>query len=475
MISRPRPALARLTLGVVLLIFLATGLRQAASQELAVPPSAPALNYSFAPVVERASPAVVNVYAQRVRRGAPLFSQGSALWRLFRDSLLFGYGRERIENSLGSGVVVRPDGIAVTNHHVIDGASGIAVVLSDGRVYQATVLLSDKRTDIAVLRVHAGGEILPFVEFGDSDRLRVGDIILAIGNPFGLEQTVTLGIVSALARTGVGITDLRFFIQSDAAINPGNSGGAQITVDGKLVGINTAIYTAPMGAQGLGFAIPSNMVRLVVQAAVEQKPLLRAWTGISGSSVPSQLVPILRLPRGRGVLVTDVYPGSPAEQAGIGQGDVILEVDDFPVADPQAMRYRIASRMIGDTVALSLWRRSMRVRIPVLLREPPAEPAANETRLPGLSPFSGATVASLSPALAEDLGLDSGIAGVVVLDVSPASAAERAGLRAGDIIRVIDDRRITEVEELLQHRARPFRSWSLILRRRGETLALRGR
>jgi serine protease Do len=348
------------------------------------------------------------------------------------------------------------------------------VTIADGRVFTAQVLLSDKRTDLAVLRIETGGGTLPSIEFGDSDRLRVGDLILAIGNPFGLEQTVTSGIISALARTSVGITDLRFFIQSDAAINPGNSGGPQIDMKGKLVGINSAIYSSSLGAQGLGFAIPSNMVRIVVETAVQNKPLVRAWTGISGRSIPPQLAGQLGLPQARGVLITNIYYGSPAEQAGVKTGDVVLQVGDFPVNDPQALRYRIATRMIGETVQLTMWRRGLALQIAVQLEPPPNEPQPNETELSSFSPFSGARVASLSPAFAEDLGLDSGISGVVVLNVRPGSVAQRVGLRAGDILRVLDGRRISSVEELADFRTRAFRRWSVILTRAGQDLSLQG-
>jgi S1-C subfamily serine protease len=288
---RPQKSSANCAVAIIIAVLLIA--RPAAGQGVEVPPSRQRLTYSFAPIVEEASPAVVNIYAQRIirPRGPLLLPSSSALWRLFRDSLLFGYGRERIENSLGSGVIVKPQGIVVTNHHVVDAAEGIAIVLADGRVFEAQILLSDKRTDIAVLRVETGGESLPFVEFGDSDRVKVGDLILAIGNPFGLGQTVTSGIISALARTSVGVTDLRFFIQTDAAINPGNTGGPQIAMDGKLVGINTAIFSASTGAQGLGFAIPSNMVRMIVETAVQNKPLMRPWTGISAAPSRHSLLP----------------------------------------------------------------------------------------------------------------------------------------------------------------------------------------
>jgi serine protease Do len=432
--------------------------------------------YSFAPIIERISPAVVNIYAHKIirSRGPRLLPDSSALWRLFRDSLLFGYGRERIQNALGSGVIVRPEGVVVTNHHVIEAAEGIGVVLADGRIFEARVLLSDKRTDLAVLNIEVGGETLPFVELGDSDRIKVGDPILAVGNPFGLEQTVTSGIISALARTGVGITDLRFFIQTDASINPGNSGGPLIAIDGSLVGINTAIYSTSIGAQGLSFAIPSNMVGTVVLAAIQNKPLVRAWTGISGRSIPPQLAGLLGLSRPRGVLVTNVYKGSPAEEAGLRRGDVILQVGDFPVNDPQALRYRFATRMIGERVQLTVQRRGTSVQVPVQLEPPPDEPTPDERQLSNLSPLSGATVVSLSPAFAEDHGLDSGISGVAVLDVRPGSAAERVGLRAGDIIRAIDNQPITTVQEVEQLRSRAFKGWSLILTRRGQEISIQG-
>jgi Do/DeqQ family serine protease len=432
--------------------------------------------FSFAPIVEKTSPAVVNMYAQKIirARGPRLLPDTSVIWRLFRDSLLFGYGRDRIQNILGSGVIVRPEGIVVTNHHVVEAAEGIAVVLADGRIFEARVLLSDQRTDLAVLRIEVGGESLPFVEFGDSDRIKVGDPILAIGNPFGLEQTVTSGIISALARTGVGISDLRFFIQTDASINPGNSGGALIALDGKLIGINTAIYSASLGAQGLGFAIPSNMVRTVVETAIQNKPLVRAWTGISGRSIPPQLAGLLGLSTPQGVLVTDVYQGSPAEKAGVRQGDVVLQVGDFPVNDPQALRYRIATRMIGETVRLTVQRKGIAVDVPVELAPPPNEPKPDEAQLSRLSPFSGAKMVSLSPAFAEEHGLDSGISGVAILDVEPGSAAQLLGLRVGDIIRAIDNQRVNTVREVEQFKAKLFTSWTLILNRGGENISIQG-
>jgi serine protease Do len=431
---------------------------------------------SFAPLIERTAPAVVNIYAQKIvgaRSPAP-FLDGSAFWRLFSDTLLFGYGRERIENSLGSGVIVRADGIIVTNHHVVDAASGVVVALADGRAYPAAILVSDKRTDIAVLHIDTRGESLPTIEFGDSDLVRVGDRVLAIGNPFGLGQTVTSGIVSALARTSIGIADFRFFIQTDAAINPGNSGGAQIAMDGKLVGINTAIFSTSGGSQGLGFAIPSNMVRMVVEAALAQRPLVRAWIGLSGRRVPAQAATKLGLPA-RGVLVTGTYEGSPAEKAGLAIGDIILSIDGFPVDEPQALRYRIATRPVGSEVRLTVVRNRIRMEIPVSLVAPPDVPPRDETRLQGLNPLSGAKVASLSPALAEEIGLDSGISGVVVLNLAQGSAADRLGIEAGDIIRAIDAVPVETVDQLLAFHVTPFKTWTIDISRGGEDLAIEQR
>ena len=439
-------------------------------------PIAPADNaiQSFAPLVEKSAPAVANIYARKIVRARSQTLDGSAFWRLFRDTLLFGYGRERIENSLGSGVIVRADGIIVTNHHVVEAADGIVAALADGRVFDAKVLLSDRRTDIAVLRIETHGEALPFLEFGDSDLVKVGDRVLVIGNPYGLGQTVTSGIVSALARTSVGITDFRFFIQTDAATNPGNSGGAQIAMDGKLVGISTAIYSTSGGSQGLGFAIPGNMARMVVETAVQQRTLIRPWIGLSGRRLPPQIAMALGLPT-KGVLVTGLYENGPAAAAGITPGDIVLSVDGLAVDEPQVLRYRIATRLVGATVRLNLIRNRSRIEIPVSLVPPPDDPPRNDMWLPGLSPLGGARAASLSPALAEEIGVDSGIAGVVLLDVSAGSSADRLGLRAGDIIRAIDGRPIRTVEELADFRIPAFKPWAIGLSRAGEELAIGSR
>ena len=429
---------------------------------------------SLAPLVEKTAPAVVNIYAQKLvkSRSAARLLDGSGFWRLFRDSLLFGYGQDRIENSLGSGVIVTTDGIVVTNNHVVEDADDIAVALIDGRVFAALKLLTDKRTDIAVLRVNGRGQNLPFIALADSDLIRVGDQVIAIGNPFGLGQTVTSGIVSGLARTSIGVSDFRFFIQTDAAINPGNSGGAQVDMEGRLVGINTAIYSTSGGSQGLGFAIPSNMVRTIVESVVQRKPLIRPWIGLSGRSVPPQYASLLGLPPGKGVIITGIYKGGPAEAAGLGIGDVVVSLDGFPVNEFQALRYRIATRTAGGNVNLIVYQQGKFGSVSVALVAPPDVPAANRTWAPSTSPLRGAQVASLSPALAEDLGLDSGLSGVVVLDAGIGSGASRLGISAGDIIRAIDDHDVKTVDDVLAFRKPAFKPWRIALSRAGQEITI---
>ena len=269
------------------------------------------MRLSFAPLVKRAAPAVVNIYARRVVRSAPVspFFNDPFFRRFFGEDFSFGRPREQVQNSLGSGVVVRSDGLVVTNHHVIKDASEITVVFADRREFDAKLIGSDERTDLAVLRIEPGGQALPHLGLRDSDDLEVGDLVLAIGNPFGVGQTVTSGIVSALARTAAGISDFGFFIQTDAAINPGNSGGALVSLDGRLVGINTAIYSRGGGSVGIGFAIPSNMVAMVVDSVDRAGRVVRPWIGARTQDVTAAIAASLGQPRPSGAIVRQVYPG----------------------------------------------------------------------------------------------------------------------------------------------------------------------
>jgi Do/DeqQ family serine protease len=434
-----------------------------------VPQSRAEIDLSFAPLVKRVSPAVVNVFTKRVVReqARSPFANDPFFQRFFGDRFSFGMPRERVQNSLGSGVIVGSSGIIVTNNHVIAEGDSFTVALADRREFEAEVLLADERTDLAVLKIDPGAEQLPTLEFGDSDGLEVGDLVLAIGNPFGVGQTVTSGIVSALARTQVGVTDYQFFIQTDAAINPGNSGGALVTMDGRLVGVNTAIFSRSGGSIGIGFAIPANMVRLVVASAQDgtNGRVERPWFGASVQTVTSELAQSLGLDRPGGALIGDIYPDGPADRAGLSTGDVVRKLDVHDIVDENALRYRLATREIGSSVPVE-YLRGGSVRTGALrLTAPPERPARDVTQLDGPHPFSGATVANLSPALAEEIRLDPMLSGVVVTAIVRRSAANRLGVQPGDIILGVNDQRVESVDDLEGALAQGGRSWQVSVRR----------
>ncbi|WP_439578216.1 Do family serine endopeptidase [Elioraea sp.] len=443
--------------------------------ELAQAPAVPAtraeLAATFAPVVRAAAPAVVNIHTRRTVRTAPPMLADPFFRRFFGLDPDGPFApRERVQTSLGSGVIVDPAGVIVTNNHVIGEADEITVVLSDRREFTATILGRDPRTDLAVLRVAAGAERLPALAFRDSDEIEVGDVVLAIGNPFGVGQTVTQGIVSALARTGVGITDYRFFIQTDAAINPGNSGGALVTTDGRLIGINTAIFSRGGGSIGIGFAIPSNMVRAVV-AGFTGAGLARPWLGARTDSVTAEMAGALGLARPTGTIVADVAPDSPAARAGLRRGDVIVALDGRAVEDSEALRFRLATRAPRGTARLTVLRGGREVALSLPLEPPPERPARQATLIRGNHALAGAEVGNLSPALADELGLDLLETGVGIIDVRAGSPAARVGLRPGDVILRIGGSEVRGVRDLLvvleARRSGPFR---MAIRREGRVL-----
>ena len=321
-----------------------------------------------------------------------------------------------MQRSLGSGVMVDPSGLVVTNNHVIEGADQVKVSLSDKREFEAEIVLKDTRTDLAVLRLKDTHEKFPTLDFANSDELQVGDVVLAIGNPFGVGQTVTHGIISALARTQVGITDYQFFIQTDAAINPGNSGGALVDMTGKLAGINTAIFSRSGGSQGIGFAIPANMVRVVVASAKSGgKAVKRPWLGARLQAVTPEIAETLGLRLPTGALVANVVPSSPAARAGLKLSDLIVAIDGQTVDDPNAFDYRFATRPLGGTAQIDVQRGRQAVKLTIPLETAP-DTGRNEIVLTARSPFQGAKVANISPAVADELHLDSDTEGVVVTD-----------------------------------------------------------
>lgn len=461
-------------LAAAALAFATVALAQPAlAQEKAVPSSEGDIQLSFAPVVKRVAPAVVNIYAsRRVRAAAPSALFDDPLFRHFFGDPRGNQAPDRMQKSLGSGVIVSSDGVVITNNHVIRDADEIRVALSDRREFDAELILKDERTDLAVLRLKSDGQTFPTVPFADSDELEVGDLVLAIGDPFGVGQTVTQGIVSALARTQVGISDYRFFIQTDAAINPGNSGGALIDMSGRLVGINSAIYSRSGGSLGIGFAIPANMAQLVFESAVSNGTLQRPWFGASMQAVTSDIADGLGLDRPRGALVTRVMDGSPAEKAGFQAGDLVLAIAGQAVDDPEAFGYRFVTKGVGGTVEVSALRNGRELTISVPLEAPPETVPRDTKVILGSSPFTGVTVMNLSPAVSEEVALDFGNDGVVVAGVEPGSTSERIGLRRGDIIVDINGQKI-ETTEMLQVVVddRP-RVWRISIERDGRVLQM---
>jgi serine protease Do len=444
-----------------------------AQTDKVVPESREQVTFSYAPVVKRTAPAVVNIYARKVvqRRSGPALFEDPFFKKFFGDDFPFGGApKERIQNSLGSGVLVRADGVVVTNNHVIADAREITVVLSDRREFDAEIVLADDRTDLAVLRIDADGEALPSLEFADSDALEVGDIVLAIGNPFGVGQTVTSGIVSALARTRVGVADYRSFIQTDAAINPGNSGGALVGMNGLLVGINTAIFSKSGGSMGIGFAVPANMVRAIVDSAIEGRPLVRPWLGFEGRAVTADLALALEMPRPVGVIVEEVHDGGPADEAGLTPGDVVMAVNGHDVEDAQALRFRLATRRIGETVELTVLRGGGERSVTMPLQAPPEDPPRNTTMLEGNHPLAGARIANLSPALVEELGLQGQPRGVFVMAVVKRSPAARLGVRPGDILQSVNGEEIELVRDGVKVLDSGAKSWNIAILRGGRVL-----
>jgi len=393
---------------------------------------------SYAPVVRQASGAVVNVYARSIQRGRVAVDP---FWGAFRIP-------DRASQSQGSGVIVQSDGVIVTNNHVVQGATELVVVLGDRREFPARVVLTDTRTDLAVLRIDTGGQRLNALSFADTTNAQVGDQVLAIGNPFGVGQTVTSGIISALARTDVGITDYSFFIQTDASINPGNSGGALVDMSGKLVGINTAIFSQSGSSAGVGFAIPAEMVKRVVDGALSVGRVVRPWSGVRGQTVDNEMATTMNLPRPGGVVVTEVYQGSAASQAGLRRGDVIVGLGGSEVNDESSLRYLAATKAPNEQVIFEFYRGGRKLTGRGTLSVPPGRGSADSRLVDGKNGFGGLSVATLNPALADEKGLDPFLHGLIVTQVAENSAAQQSGFQVGDLILEINGDPIENFEAL---------------------------
>lgn len=456
-------------LGIVLLVSVLPGLPPAYAQRVSPPPSREAAQYSFASVVKKAAPAVVNVYVRgRVQATSPWEEE---FRRFFGEG--FGLPQERLLSSLGSGVIVGRDGVIVTNAHVVKlgTAAEIRIALTDRREFDAMLLLADEKMDIAVLRIEGGDGRFPYLEFADSDAAEVGDMVLAIGNPFGVGQTVTSGIVSALGRTQIAKSDAQVFIQTDAAINPGNSGGGLVDMSGRVLGINTAIYTRSGGSHGIGFAIPSNLVKLIVDNAVAGRKLERPWLGAKLAAVTRELADSLKLGRVAGALVSRVYDKSAAAEAGLQAGDVIAGVDGHEVDDERAVVYRLTTRGIGNRSRLDIVRDGRHASVEVALRAPPQAGKDDVRNLSGAHPFDGTRVANLLPSIADELGV-ADQDGVVVLSVRPASTAARLGLQPGDVIVQVGAAKIGSVTELEAQLKERQRLWRVVLKRGNRVMQL---
>src|SRR4051794_35821494 len=444
-----------------------TALTQVAAQDRRVPASAADVKLSYAPIVQRVQPAVVNVYAAKtVQNRNPLLDD--PVFRRFFG--VPGQQPEQMQRSLGSGVMVDPSGLVVTNNHVIEGADQVKVSLADKREFEAEIVLKDSRTDLAILRIKDTREKFPTLDFANSDELLVGDVVLAIGNPFGVGQTVTHGIISALARTQVGITDYQFFIQTDAPINPGNSGGALVDMTGRLVGVNTAIFSRSGGSQGIGFAIPANMVRVVVSSAKGGgKAVKRPWLGARLQAVTPEIAETLGLKLPSGALVANVTPSSPAGRAGLKLSDLIVAIDGQPVEDPNAFDYRFATRPLGGAAEIDVQRGGKVVKLSIPLETAP-DTGRDEIEIKSRSPFQGAKVANISPALAEELRLDANTEGVVVTELADDATAASVGFQKGDIIVAVNNQKIAKTADLERAARESARLWRIVVVRGGQQI-----
>ncbi|MET3599115.1 Do family serine endopeptidase [Martelella mangrovi] len=452
----------------VLLAGVAFSVQPAFADTRTVPSNEAQVQLSFAPLVKQTAPAVVNVYAERMvqRRMSPLFSD-PFFSRFFGNQMP---GRSERQTSLGSGVIVTENGMVITNNHVIAGADDVRVALSDGREFPCKVLLKDDRYDLAVLKIEAD-EDFPTVPIGNSDTVEVGDLSLAIGNPFAVGQTVTSGIISGRARNAVNDGEFGFFLQTDAAINPGNSGGALLNMNGELVGINTAIFSSGGGSNGVGFAIPANMVKVFLDAAESgETHFQRPYVGATFGPVSSDIAEALGLKAARGAIVSAIRPGSPAEKIGLETGSVITAVNDIPVEHPDALLYRLTVAGIGNTADLTVERNGAVTHVALPLALAPEDPPRDTRVIGGASPFSGVTVENISPRVAEELRLSGISDGVVVSNVEQGTPAARIGFAKGDVIVAVNGEEVDSTQTLEAEADQEPGAWRLTINRGGRMI-----
>ncbi|MFG6500641.1 trypsin-like peptidase domain-containing protein [Sulfitobacter sp. 1A13191] len=454
------------TLALILMLLVAPAMAQQ------VPSSAAQMQLSFVPLVKEAAPAVVNIYARTITKARRTPLQADPFFeRFFRDPFS---ERPRVQNSLGSGVILSADGIVVSNYHVVGTATDIRVVLNDRREYSARVLLGDADSDLAILKLE-GAEGLPFLELRDSDAVEVGELTLAIGNPFGVGQTVSSGIVSGLARSGAaGGGGQGYFIQTDAPINPGNSGGALIDMGGRLIGVNTSILTRSGGSNGIGFAIPADLVAaFVAQARAGEAAFQRPWAGLSGQPVDADMAGPLGLDRPGGIIVSGLHPASPFNSAGLKVGDVIVSVDDQPVNTPAEMIYRMSVAGLGHSARVGVMREGRLHEVTVALVAAPDVPDRAEVTLGARSLLPGLKTARINPAVIAEMNLPLESAGVVVLDAG--RFGPRVGLRDGDVIVSVNGVAVADTAALVALLSGQVRRVQMVIQRGDRRMALRFR
>lgn len=408
--------------------------------ERVVPTSQAQVQLSYSPVVKQTAPAVVNIFTSRTVRTRGRSSFFDEMFGMQRAP------RERTESSLGSGVMVRSNGIVVTNAHVVKGADELRVVLNDRREFEAEIIAQDEETDLAILRIDTAGEVMPTLRVGADLEPEIGDIVLAIGNPFGVGQTVTSGIISGLGRTNV--SDISSAIQTDAAVNPGNSGGALVNLDGDLIGVNTAIFSRSGGSNGIGFAIPAELVERAIDSALSEGRIVRPWIGARTAGLDTNMAAALGLDRSRGAVIKDILPGGPAASAGLQEGDVILSVSGTDVNDDSGLRFKLATLRRGEVTPIKYVREGRENTARVRVDTPQELPARDERDLEGTHPLNGATVVNMSPALGQELGFDPYVTGVMVLKVRRGSAANYNRLRPGDFVLEINGAPIDSARQL---------------------------
>ena len=436
-----------------------------------VPQSEIEIKLSFVPLVKQAAPAVVNIYAQRIieERRSP-FTRDPFFRDFFRN---FGELQPRVQNSLGSGVILSADGYVVSNYHVVGGATDIRVVLHDGREISGDIILSDEDSDLAVLKINID-EMLPHLDLRKSNTVEVGELVLAIGNPFGVGQTVTNGIISGLARTGIASGSAKgYFLQTDAPINPGNSGGALIDISGSLVGVNTSILSRSGGSNGIGFAIPADLVgQFLVQAKAGRSSFIRPWAGMRGQPITFEMAASLNLPAMSGMIISELHELSPFLKVGIGVGDIITKVDGLDINSPAEMLYRMSVVGIGTAVDVSYLSQGILKSSKIDLVEMPNWEAKQVTLGPEFI-FMDLHISELTPEFQSKFGLSFSSDGLIVLD--PGRIASRLGLRRGDLLREVNRKPVGTIEDAISAINSIKSSGSITIIRSGRRVSLRFR